>query len=363
MNEVPSKNKTQGKKERLSISKSPASISATTTSPEKNQLVAGILKDEFQPISINQAPFNLNDKELQTNWTTGAQEVFCINAYQNGVTFSSHRGAGMFLEAINSFEQTPLQNQSTSLFNLRLKETKEFLLPLGKYFLYKEDPINQLEKQLISLKVQNRLKNSVIYFGLTNDPFHAFHKKFFLTMGCLDLLQKYRPKSLVVQTRSPMAIASAPALKSLGKIATVVIPIETTLESVVARFTPGQSSISERLLAAEGLRKQKIRVNISVAPILPYGDFYKDAKEFAQIMLDYSDNLTFGCLNDGTSECEKTLNKLPIAKKLNSAKEYKFTRPHSYRAVYTAAKNIAPEKLILPVNCKNMAKQLDLFVA
>ena len=160
-----------------------------------------------------------------------------------------------------------------------------------------------------------------------------------------------------------MVISALPTLNRLKGTAVVVMPIETHIERVIARYTPGQPRISERLVAAEGLRRQGIKVNIAASPILPYGEFYRDAWDFAEILERHADYVTFGCLASGSEADERTLKTLAVARKLAADKQYQWLRPHAYRYLYHALQVIAPEKLRLPVAVKHNAAQLDLFAA
>src|SRR5262249_14743199 len=159
--------------------------------------------------------------------------------------------------------------------------------------------------------------NSVLYFGMATDPFYAFPKKFEMTMKCVELIERYQPGLLVLQSRSPMILSALPMLKLFGSRAVAVIPLETPQERVIQQFTPGQASAADRISAADGLRKQGVRVNLQVSPVLPYGDFYRDAWSFAELLAEHADYVTLGCLATGAVTDEPTLKNLPIARALS----------------------------------------------
>ncbi len=160
-----------------------------------------------------------------------------------------------------------------------------------------------------------------------------------------------------------MVISALPMLKMLGERTAVAMTIESRLESAIARYSPGQPRLVDRLSAAEGLRKQGVTVNAVVSPLLPYGDLQRDAWDFAELLDRHSDYITLGCLAAGRPADEAQLRALPLAQRLVADKEFRLLRPHAYRYLYQALKVIAPEKLLLKKVIKNAPSQLNLFAA
>lgn len=330
-------------------------------------------------VDINSAGFDPNTPELTTTWSTNASVICCVNSYPNGITVSLHsskRNQHAEPELADADEsrladgdedvqrlERPARKFSPNQFHLRFRDTRDYQLPEGKFLVYRDNALRSLEKHLVVLHQKGLLATTVLYFGTTADPFLAYHKKFDVTSGCLELFEKYRPGTLVVQTRSPMIVSALPALRRMRESSVVVLPVETHLEKVVAHYTPGQPRIAERLVAAEGLRRQGVRVNLAVSPVLPYGDFYRDAWDFAEILERHADFITFGCLASGTESDERQLKSLPIARRLTADKEFRWLRPHAYRYVYHAMSVLAPQKLILPVSQQKSSGQLSLFAA
>jgi len=253
--------------------------------------------------------FDTSSPLLKKSWHSYASHALCLNAYPNGITISQH----------DCSEEAGLLPES---FQLRLRDTREFRLPRGKYFLYRDAVRSALKKHLSALHKTGVLSRTVVYFGTVADPFLSFRKKFDVTMACLEILEKFKPGRLVIQTRSPMVISALPALKELSESSVVSIPIETTLEDSVTAYTPGLPGISERLVAASGLRRQGVMVNLQVAPVLPYGDFYRDAWKFAELLEFYGDYVTFGSLALGRKEEERQLKQFSICQKLAADKRY-----------------------------------------
>lgn len=303
------------------------------------------------------------------SWMKSARIVICINSYANGITVSVHqngdiaagKGAAGFGESGRSIS-TSENGFHPNEFSLRLRDTRDYRLPTGKYFLYKEDFVEKLERRMSQLHADGLLPSSLFIFGTVNDPFSSFHKKLSMNMRCLDLFEQYKP-NLVVQTRSPMVIAALPTLRLLRDKAVVVIPVESKLESSIARYTPGQPKISQRLIAADGLRRQGVRVNLSASPLLPFGSTQGSAWEFAEMLSAHSDYVTFGSLSGGRLHEEAQLKNIPLARKLVADSQYQFLRPQSYVDLYLAAKAICPEKLVLPQAVSEQPAQLSLFAA
>ena len=309
--------------------------------------------------SVREIHFDPKAEENFMSWHKYAPHILCVNAYPNGISVSLHE---------QDIEKVDTEDEAKSCFlpwqfHLRLKDTKDFRLPIGKYFLYRDSIKSALKKHLSALYKAGKLSNTLVYFGTTSDPFLSFQKKFEVTMACMELFEQFKPGKIVVQTRSPMVISALPMLKHLEDRSVVVIPVETMLEESVRRYSPGQPRISERFVAANGLRRQGIMVNLLVSPTLPYGDFYRDAWNFAELLDNHGDYVTFGSLAYGTASEERQLRQLALAKKLATDKKYHWLRPYSYRNVFRALSKIAPEKLMLPVDSPKTTSQLDLFAA
>lgn len=303
-------------------------------------------------VDLRKVAFNPAADDLNKSWCSGAAHVVCVNAFPNGITISQH-----------SPDRLPEEENRPEAYHLRVRDMREYRLPGGKYYLYRENYAQGLEQHLSHLHQQGILGQTVVYFGTTSDAFLAFQKKFDVTMACLELLEQYRPGFIVVQTRSPMVISALPLLKMLGEKVVVAIPMETHQEAIIQRYTPGQPKVSERLIAANGLRRQEIKVNLVVSPMLPYGDFYSDAWNFAELLENHSDYVSFGCLASGHPSEEAHLKGMAIAQRLAAEKMYQWLRPHCYRNVYYALTLTAPEKLQLPLVLPQRSSQLTMFAA
>lgn len=326
--------------------------------------------EKKKPIRLTEITFDPQSPELTTSWFSARKHIICLNAYPNGVTLSIHKNPSFSTASVNAREgagaketQTASKTLLANQFHLRSKDTREYLLPHGRYHLIKERMADTLELHLKQLKEQNILQDAVLYFGVTTDAFFALPRKFEVTMKCLELLEKYQPGMLIVSSRSPLILSALPILKFFGDRAAAVITIESPYDAVLQKFTPGQSSVIERLLAADGLRAQGITVNLQVSPILPYGDFYRDAWPFAELLAAHADYITLGCLATGSVQDEQALRMNPLAIRLSTDKQYRWLRPHAYKYLFHALQNVAPEKLLLPIKSEIVKSQLSLFAA
>jgi hypothetical protein len=329
---------------------------------EKQNKKTNCLDNDF-----NFPTFNVNQKQKFMNtetknvWHSTSVNIFSISVYPNGISLTHHKQNQILDDGARQDV-----NYFPNSFHLRLNETRDYQIPNGKFFVYKENALQKLESFLSYYYKRNILQKSVLYFGLTSDPFWHFEPKYQLTMGCMNLLEKYQPGFVVVQTRSPLVLAALPFLKFLNHKTAVAISTETILEKTVSIYTPGQPKISARLLTADSLRKQGIKVNLVVSPILPYGDFLRDAWSFAEVLDNHSDYVSFGSLANGIQSEEIQLRALGLSGKLTFNNNFKFLRPLAYANVYNALKEIAPAKLELPelsLNNRVNENQLNLFAA
>ena len=330
-----------------------------------NQLYAGVEEDDRiektleERIKLADASFDPRSDELTKSWWSQASYIVGINPYPNGISFSQHK---LKEDGLND---TPTEEGFyPDHFALRYRDTRDYLLPEGKYNIYKEDYILQLEGHLSQLRKNGSLEKTVVIMGHTVDPFWALEKKFEVTMNCLGLLENYKPGMVVLQTRAPMIIAALPFMKYLEDRLIAVMQLETFREDAISHYTPGQATVRERLVACEGLRAQGIKVQLAVTPILPYGEYYRDAWNFAAILNRHADYISLGCLASGQQSDELALKALPLAQKLAADDQFKMLRPHAYRHLYFVLKSVCPEKMNLPVrDLRRQQAQMNLFAA
>ena len=210
------------------------------------------------------------------------------------------------------------------------------------------------------------LKDSVIYFGTLTDPFLPFEENYDISMKILNILGKYIPLQLIVQTRSPLIVLSLPILKSLKNRLIVTIPVETNLQTVADKFTPNLPKVFDRINTASALKNLDIDVNFQVSPLLPYGDWKKDAQKFADLLCKYSKYISINeSFTKYYSSTKLIKNKTTpeLYRKLAENRLYYWLRSDSAQPLIDAIKNIDSSKLNGFERFDYGNKQLSIFAA
>jgi DNA repair photolyase len=277
------------------------------------------------------------------------QITYTVDSFEDGIVFGQHK-----LEE----GQDP-----RDYYALRVQEDSDLIRLRSRYSLHQDNPLHELEKHLMRLSSQGILRSSAIYFGVTTDPFLPFQGKFDATMKFLNLFQKYTPGLLVVQTRSPLVVLAMPVFKKLGSHAAITIGIETPVEAAAQRYTPYLPRTEERLKAANALRRFGIEVTLQVSPVLPYGDWKKDAASFAQTLADHGDYIHIRALTDGSEKIERKVRGTTIAKKLAEDRQFFYLRPDTAKPLINAVYKIKPEALKAPERAQLKTKQMRMFAA
>jgi hypothetical protein len=317
------------------------------------------------------------------SWFANTRNVFCLNAYPNGITFSSHKNTArkesnvvelevvaedqhIFLDEkflLPAEKSKPLPKLIPAQFDLRLGNMREHNLPPGKYVLYRDGFETPLEHQLTQLQKSGTLAQSVLYFGVTADPFHIWRKKCEVTEACLDILFRYPPGLLIVQTRSVHVLDALSRLKKLRTRVVFAVSLETPSDRFVAQYTPGLPRPAERLFTALELRRAGFEVQLTVSPILPYGDFYHDAPRFAELLAKHADYVALSPLATGSANEVNDLKELPLAKRLAADRFFHLLRPAAHRIVQYNLEEKYPSKCSITPPVFEDASQLSLFAA
>ena len=275
--------------------------------------------------------------------------TYTVDSFEDGIAFGQH---------ILAEGQDP-----RSFYALRLQDDSDLIRLRSRYSLHQKNPFHELEKHLMRLSSQGVLRSSVLYFGVTTDPFLPFQGKFDATMKFLDLFNKYTPGLLVVQTRSPLIVLAMPVLQKLGKHAAVTMGIETPVESIAQRYTPGLPRVEERFKAATALKRFGIEVTLQVAPVLPYGDWKKDANAFAEKLVSSADYVHINALTDGSEKTERKVRMTTLAKKLAEDRQFFYLRPDTAKPLLNAIEALKPEALKQPCRAQLQPKQMKMFAA
>lgn len=129
---------------------------------------------------------------------------------------------------------------------------------------------------------RDRLKvfGSKIFFSSATDPYQYLELKYRLTRSCLEELLRYHPAQVVMHTRSHLILQDIDLLKQFGDRLSVGVSITTDDDNIRAEFEPKAPSISRRLEVIKTLSECGIKVNASLAPLLPLNaDILLDAIE------------------------------------------------------------------------------------
>jgi DNA repair photolyase len=282
-----------------------------------------------------------------------------INAEQRIIYTLDFRSDGVVLGQ----HVVPKEQDYRAYFALRIEPFQEVVQLKGSYKVFHKDALNQVEAELMRLSKAGLLRRTEFYLGALSDPFIPFEEGFDITMKLLRLFERYIPGHLTIQTRSPLIVIALPSLKALGQRVSVTLGFETPSDRSVRHFTPDLPSASERLKTARSLQTFGLEVTLQVAPLLPYGDWERDAWSFAQLLVEASDHILLAGLTDGKTRSEQRLRKSRLGQKLLREKCYWWLRPDTTDPLMTAIGALAPEKLTPPKRPHLEEKQLAIFAA
>lgn len=281
--------------------------------------------------------------------TRPAQIVYTVDSFAGGVAFG----------------RTKVREPETWRDDLALALTdEEDLLRFRKRFtLDSKNTLPALEVELKELSEKGILRQTHIVLGSTTDPFYPFDSKFDGSMKFLSLFEKYTPGLLTVQTRSPLIVLAMPVLTKLGRRAAVTIGIETPDEDAIRRYTPGLPRAEERLKAARALRSFGVEVTLQVAPVLPYGDWRKDAAPFAELLIGAADKVYVRAMLDVGESNDAQMRARTMCKTLAQDRKFHWLRRDSAAPLINSLEILAPDKLKLAAPVHLEEKQLKMFAA
>lgn len=272
--------------------------------------------------------------------------VFSVDIFERGLAFGQHR-----VDSQHLWTSLPLSISDEG-----------GVAPLhSRYALRSDSPETQLETHLQRLSRQGVLSRAAIFFGSANDPMYPFEGKFDIALRLLEVFQRYPPGLLILQTRSPLLVIAMTALKALSERLVVTIGVETNDEAAVRRYTPGLAAAEERLKMARTLKRFHIPVHLQVQPVLPYGDWKKDAAPLAATLIEASDAVFVAPLCDGTEVSEKRVRKTTIGRKLSEDRKFHWLRPDAALPLQQALALLRPESSLPARHIRE--RQLKLFVA
>lgn len=220
------------------------------------------------------------------------------------------------------------------------------------------DPVLELERKLSRLSSRGELRRSTIVLGSATDPFHPFDEKFATSMKFLQLFERFVPGRLIIQTRSPLIVIGVPVLKRVRENTYIMMAIETNRDDLGKQYAPQAPLPSERLKAIRTLRHFGMRVGIQVAPLLPYGDWKKDAHSFGEFLNAHGD---FIHIRNLTQLAHGNRPKGFAAQRLAQERKFHWLRTDAHVPVVEVLKDLAPHKLIHPIDLAFAEPQFTLF--
>jgi len=228
----------------------------------------------------------------------------------------------------------------------------------SRYVLNRGEPLADLERHLQKLSQQGELRRTTIIFGVGHDPFHPFDEKFAVSMRFLEIFERYVPGKLIIQTRSPLIVIGMPVLKRVRESTSILIGIETPHQDIAGRYTPHLPTVEERFKTVRALRRFGLHVGIQVGPILPYGDWRKDAAPFAKKLCDEADLLVVRSVVQMSERARPTS---VVARMLAAERSFFWLRQDSHVPLTEAIKEIDHGKLYHPATLELEEPQLPLF--
>ena len=164
----------------------------------------------------------------------------------------------------------------------------------GSWVIAKRNLCERLEQELEGLARTGKLDNTTIFMSSATDPYQGWERRMRLTRGALELFCRFRPRRVLLQTRSPMVERDIDVLRCLGEHVIVSITLETDDDEVRRRLTPTSPSVGRRLQTACRLRAAGIFVQLAIAPMMP-----NDPERFAELAAASADRVVIDTYLDG----------------------------------------------------------------
>jgi hypothetical protein len=274
--------------------------------------------------------------------------VYSIDLYPEGLAFGQHK--------------IPEGDAAGEHLYLRLIGIHDHLRLQSKYGLSGRAVKNELTQHLTRLSSKGLLADAEIVFGVAHDPFEGQGGHFAHALSLLEVFRTFRPRRLVIQTRSPLVVIAMPALKALGENVRVVVGIETCVEDSVMRFTPGLARCQERFKTVRALERFGIPAAVQVTPVMPYGDWKLDAPKFAEALAELHVPILMPSEAQSYASRSGTKSGL-VAKRLAEARQFFYLRPDSAQPLREAIDRMAPNAVTALDVPERTERQLSLFVA
>jgi hypothetical protein len=280
--------------------------------------------------------------------------VITIDFANNGLTLGRHL-------------LPPLPLNFSQFFPLALPGEKGIVkAPLKSRYQHFSDRFeDSLELLLMKLLKNGTLKRTTVIFGRLSDPLHNLSGRSEEFLKLIKLFKRYVPLALYLQTRFPQVVGLSSILKRVESSLIINLSLETESDNVSKKYTPSLPLPSHRLEAASILKKLGFVVALTASPLLPYGEWKKDAFVVADRLVQVSDYLSITPLFDGRVVSERKLKESLLAKQLSNDRKYHWLRSDASDPLIQAIGCIKPESLEMPTNFRNTFEdaQLRIFAA
>ncbi len=130
----------------------------------------------------------------------------------------------------------------------------------------KENALMLLRKEL-----KSKRRTGVIGTGAMSDPYNPFEKKYCLTRGALELIDKYR-FGVSIATKSDLITRDLEVLKAIKMHSAVLIKMTITTcdDELCKKIEPHVTLSSKRFAAIQEISSQGIFAGILLMPVLPF---------------------------------------------------------------------------------------------
>ncbi len=164
----------------------------------------------------------------------------------------------------------------------------------GTWVIAKTNLPELLERELAALERSGKLGEAAIFMSSATDPYQGYERRAQITRRAIELLVRYPPRRVVIQTRSPLIERDIEIIARLGSRAIASITLETDDDEVRRALTPTSSSVARRLTAMRRLREAGIFTQIAIAPMFP-----NNPRRFAELAAGVVDRVIVDTYFDG----------------------------------------------------------------
>ncbi len=130
---------------------------------------------------------------------------------------------------------------------------------------------------LIERELKSKRRKGVIGTGAMSDPYNIYEKEYGLTLGALELINRYR-FGVSIATKSDLILRDIDIIKKISEHSPVLmkITITTSDDDLCKKIEPNATISSGRFEAVKKLSQNGIFTGILLMPVLP---FIEDTRE------------------------------------------------------------------------------------